>query len=211
MARKLLKAWLRLFILYESCVMKNLTAATFCAGVLYFSGVLLAQTVSQAPSYPAADVGAFHGDQKTLTSAIRTIQQSTGGKVVEIRFADGPPSFHAAVAHGGNVQFVLLDQSSGKVAPVSSRPDWALKWQQKTAVKLAKSATVSLSQAIATAEGFKHAPAIAAGIARSASDPTSEVHAYNVLLVDGGSVKRIAVDSSTGQIIQDPGALESWP
>jgi uncharacterized membrane protein YkoI len=193
--------------------MRYLTAAGLCVGVLCLPGVMLGQTVSQAPNYPAADVGAFHGDQKALTGAIRKIQQSTGGKVVEVRFAgnEGAPGFLAAVAKGKNVEFVHFDQASGKVVPTGSRPDWALKWQQRTDVKLAEHAPITLSKAIATAEQSKNAPAIAAGIARSASDPMSSVHAYNVLLDDGGSLRRVAVDSSSGQIIADPGALEGWP
>jgi uncharacterized membrane protein YkoI len=200
-----------LSILYESSVMKNLTATGLCIGVLCLPCAVLAQTVSQAPNYPAADIGAFHGNQKTLTSAIQKIQQSTGGKVVEIRFAgdETPRGFLAAVAKDGKVQFVLLDQSSGKVIPTQSRPDWTLKWQQKTDVQLAEHASVPLPQAVTTAEKSTNAPAIAAGIARSAS--MSSVHAYNILLADAGSVKRVAVDSSTGQVIADPAQLEAWP
>ena len=86
-----------------------------------------------------------------------------------------------------------------------------LKWQQKIDVQLASKANVSLSQAVHTAESQIGAAALAAGIARSASNPNSDVHAYNVLLDDNGSIKRIAVDSSTGEIISDPGQLDSWP
>jgi uncharacterized membrane protein YkoI len=193
--------------------MKNLTATGLCIGVLCLPCVTLAQTVSQAPNYPSADIGAFHGNQKALTGAIRKIQQTTGGKVVEIRFAgnEGPPGFIAAVAKGGNVQFVHLDQSSGKVTPTKSRPDWTMKWQQRTDVQLAEHASIPLPQAVTTAEKSKNAPAIAAGIARSASSSVGSVHAYNILLADAGSVKRVAVDSSTGQIIEDPAQLEAWP
>jgi uncharacterized membrane protein YkoI len=193
--------------------MKNLTATSLCVSALCLSCVVLAQTVSQSLNYPSADAAAFHGNQKTLTTAIQTIQQSTGGKVVEIRFAvhNGTPGFHTAVEKGGQVQFAFLDQSSGTVAAGKTQPDWMLKWQQRTDAKLAESAPISLSQAIATAEMSKSAPAIAAGMARSASSAGSNVHAYNVLLDQGGSIKRVAVDSSTGEIIADPGALETWP
>jgi uncharacterized membrane protein YkoI len=197
----------------QSCVMKNLTATGLCIGVLWLPCVILAQTVSQAPSYPAADIAAFHGNQKTLPSAIQKVQQTTGGKVIEIRFAvsNGAPGFHAVIAKGGQVQFAFLDHSSKKVVAVNTGPDWALKWQQRTDLQLAESARIPLSQAITTAETSKSAPAVAAGIARSASNPTSSVHAYNVLVKDGESVKRVAVDSLTGEIINDPQALESWP
>jgi uncharacterized membrane protein YkoI len=193
--------------------MKHLAAAGLCIAVLSLPYVILARTVSQAPNYPAADIAAFHGNRKTLRSAIQKIQQTTGGKVVEIRFAvyDGSPGYHAVVAIGGQVQLAFLDHSSKKVVVVNTGPDWALKWQQSTDVQLAESARKSLSQAITAAEISEIAPAIAAGVARSASSPTRNVHAYNVLVDDGGSVKRVAVDSSTGEIINDPEALETWP
>jgi uncharacterized membrane protein YkoI len=193
--------------------MKNLTPASLCIGVLCLPCVILAQTVSQVPNYPAADIAAFHGNQQTLTSAIQKVQQTMGGKVVEIRFSvsDGAPGYHTVVAKGGQVQLAFLDHSSKKVVTVNTHPDWALKWQQRTDVQLAESARISLSQAITAAQMSKSAPAIAAGIARSASNPTSDIHAYNVLLDDGGSVKRVAVDSSTGEIIEDPASLEAWP
>jgi uncharacterized membrane protein YkoI len=193
--------------------MKNLTATGLCIGLLCLPVVVLSLTVSQSLNYPSTDVAAFHGNQKTLTHAIKKIEQSTGGKVIEIRFAvdHGTPGFHSVVAKGGEVEFAFLKQSSGKVVPINTHPDWMLKWQQRTDVQLAESAPKSLSQAIQAAEKSKSAPALAAGMARSASSPTSDVHAYNVLLDYKGSVKRVAVDSSTGEIIEDPQALETWP
>jgi hypothetical protein len=68
---------------------------------------------------------------------------------------------------------------------------------------------VPLSQAIQTAEAAQGAPAIAAGMARSATQ--SDVHAYNIMLDDKGSLKRMAIDSSTGQIIADLSGFEQWP
>jgi uncharacterized membrane protein YkoI len=194
--------------------MKNLIMTALCVGMLH-PWAAMAQAVSQSPSihYAAADISAFHGNQNTLTNAIRDIQQSTGGKVVEIRFAahDPPPGFHTVVAKTGEVEFARLDQTSRKVTPIETRPDWMLKWEQKTDLQLVKNAAVSLSQAIQTAEASKKAPAIAAGIARSASDPGSAVHAYNILIDSSGSISRVAVDSATGEIISNPQALEDWP
>ena len=54
-------------------------------------------------------------------------------------------------------------------------------------------------------------PAIAAGIARSAANPDTSVHAWNVLIDNNGVAKRVAVDDATGQIIGDPQALAGWP
>lgn len=195
--------------------MKNLMATSLSIGLLCLSCVAVAQEVSQSPSthYAAADVAAFHGNQDTLTTAIHDIQQSTGGTVLEIRFAqhNAKPGFHTVVAKSGQVEFGRFDQASNSVKPIETRPDWMLKWEQRTDVRIAKNAAVSLTQAIQTAEASANAPAIAAGIARSASDPSSDVHAYNILIDSNGSTRRVAVDSATGAIISDPGALEGWP
>jgi hypothetical protein len=77
-------------------------------------------------------------------------------------------------------------------------------------VHFAEGASVSLSAAVLTAERSKNAPAVAAGIARSASNPTSEVQAYNVMLDMDGSARRVAVDDSSGEVISDPSALTDF-
>jgi len=187
-----------------------------CAGVLTLccASAPHSQAVSQSARFSAQDAAAFQGDQNSLTNAIRDIQHSTGGTVVEIRFAqqNAKPGFHSVVAQNGQVQFARLEPPSKTLTQVTSRPDWMLKWEQKTDVSLATNAKVTLSQAILTAEAQNQgAPAVAAGIARSASDPNTKIHAYNVLLDDHGSTKRVAVDSSNGEIISDPGGLEDWP
>jgi uncharacterized membrane protein YkoI len=164
-------------------------------------------------NYPQSDLYAFHGNNDSLTGAIDAVQQSTGGKVVEIRFAqqNGKPGYHTVVAQNGQVQFGRIEPPSKNVTELTTRPDWMLKWGQKTDVQLATKAKVSLSQAVHTAESQIGAPALAAGMARSASDPNSDVHAYNVLLDNNGSIERVAVDSATGEMISDPGQLGSWP
>ena len=48
-------------------------------------------------------------------------------------------------------------------------------------------------------------------IAVSASNPGSDVHAYNILLLNDGNTQRVAVDSETGAVIADPAALRGWP
>ena len=71
-----------------------------------------------------------------------------------------------------------------------------------------KAATVSLSNAIRTAEQSNNgAPAAAAGIARSASNPDSDVHAYTVLLDDAGRVQSVSSTCLRGEVIADPSAL----
>ena len=91
----------------------------------------------------------------------------------------------------------------------ASAPDWMLKWNQRADLKWDRRTEAPLAEAIRTAEQADNAPAVAAGIATSASNPDSDVHAYNIILDTGGATKRVAVDASTGQIISDPSALSS--
>jgi uncharacterized membrane protein YkoI len=193
--------------------MNNRLAMGVLLALFQLSSLAMAQSqrIAEAMSYPKADLAAFHGNQTTLTHAIDEIQQTSGGKVIEIRFVDhnGKPGFHSVVARQDQVKFARLEPPSKQLIPISSTPDWMLKWQQKNEVHFAATAQVPLSQAIRTAENAQGAPAIAAGMARSAA--TSEVHAYNIMLDDRGSLKRLAVDSSTGEIISDLQGFEQWP
>ncbi len=188
--------------------------ALLLAGLLPLAGTAMAQSVSQV-SYPRIDVTGFQPSTTALVTAIGKVQQTTGGRVLEIRYAEvnGEAGFHAVVAKGDSVQFMHLEQKSGRLTPIDEHttPDWMLNWRNKADVHFAESAKVPLVQAIENAEQQdNNAPAIAAGIARSASNPTSEVHAYNVLLDMSGTERRLAVDDKTGQVIADPQALAAW-
>lgn len=194
--------------------MRNLIAVGIgiFVGLLQWSSTAIAQQrVAEAAAYPKSDLAAFHGNQTTLTNAIDKIQQSTGGKVLEIRFSapNGKAGFHTVVAQNKDVKFARFEPPATHLKQLHESPDWMLKWQQKTEVQLATAAPVPLSKAIQTAEAAQGAPAIAAGMARSAA--TSDVHAYNIMLDDKGSLKRMAVDSSTGEIIADLSGFEQWP
>jgi uncharacterized membrane protein YkoI len=179
------------------------------------ANITLAQQVSQ-PAFTNADISAFHGDDNTLVNAIALIEQSTGGKVIDVRFSNatnGTPGYNVVIVKAAQVQFFHFEGRSKHVVELdaSSKPVYMLDWSDKTDVHFALQAQVSLSTAIQTAEQSQSgAPAMAAGIARSASNPSSEVHAYNVLLNRGGSVKRVAIDSATGEVIADPSALSSF-
>jgi hypothetical protein len=107
-----------------------------------------------------------------------------------------------------------LDMQGGNELQLQavSAPAWMMKWTQRQDVKDVRKAAVPLDRAIVVAERANaDAPAVAAGIAPSASNPDSDVKAYNVLLDVSGRAKRVAVDSSTGQVIADPQALSGWP
>jgi len=182
-----------------------------CVCLLPLTNVVLAQSVAQ-PNSMKGDISAFHGNQNTLVNAIAAIEQSTGGKVLDIRFsnANGMPGYHAVIVKAGQVQFFHIEEVSKHIVELdaSSKPVWMLSWRGKADVRAAKQATVSLSNGIRTAEQSQNgAPAMAGGIARSASNPESDVHAYTVLLNVGGSVQSVSVDSSSGQVISDPSTL----
>ena len=195
--------------------MSNKIRVVLFAGLLPLAGVAWAQGVAQ-PGYFKGDIAAFHGTPDTLGHIITKIEAATAGRVIEIRFAekDGMPGYQVAMAKGGEITFIRIDEQSGKVMQIGadSMPAWMLKWRGRTDVRFAPSAKVPLSQAILTAEQTdNNAPAIAAGIARSASNPQSEVHAYNVLIDSDGTTRRVSVDDSTGEVISDPGTLSDWP
>jgi uncharacterized membrane protein YkoI len=177
------------------------------------AGAAAAQSVTQPPR-PAADMKGVTGAPGSLAGMIGAIERTTGGRVIEIRLtnADAMPGFHAVVARGGRVIFVrIAGQADAVELDGSSVPDWMLHWRDRTDVKLAEEAKVSLADAIRTAEqNAEGAPAVAAGIAPTASNPTSDVQAYNVLVDRHGAVQRVAVDDETGDVIANPRAL-AWP
>jgi hypothetical protein len=186
------------------------TAALAVAGATAW-----AQPVAQS-SYMKADLSGFKGTNTTLINTIGKVEKTTGGRVLEIRYTNkgGTPGFHAVVAKGKEVVFLQVAVEGGKTVEVSSadKPDWMLKWPATTQLAAAISAKVPLVDAIKAAEqNGAGGPAVAAGIARSADNPTANVKAYNVLVLQGGDLTRVAVDDRTGQVIQDPSALSSWP
>jgi hypothetical protein len=85
-----------------------------------------------------------------------------------------------------------------------------LHWRAREDVELAEKAKVRLVDAVRTAEAAADgAPAVAAGIAASASNLENDVPAYNVVVLRGGRTHRIAVDDQTGDTIADPRAMDS--
>jgi uncharacterized membrane protein YkoI len=180
----------------------------------------MAQSVAQpdhlkASDYPNGTVGTFTGNGQSLIDAISKIEHASGGKVLEIRFSDmnGAPGFHAVIAKGNQINFLRIEALTGQLTEidVKSVPAWMLDWRQKADVHFAEHARVPLWKAIQTAEEASNGPAIAAGIARSASNPNSDVHAYNILVDQDGRVHRVSVDDSTDEVIADPQALAGWP
>ena len=186
-----------------------MAAPTLCAAAV--SG----HAVSQQP-YTNADLSSWMGSPGTLPSLIQQIESATGGRVVQISYADrhGKPGFRAAVVKNGGVSFVRFSSQNGDAVEMAapSAPDVNLKWKARADVGHALRATVPLPEAIRTAEDASYgAPAVAAGIASSASNTSSDVQAYNILIWRGGATHRIAVDIKTGQVIANPEALADQP
>jgi uncharacterized membrane protein YkoI len=192
--------------------MTSIIRAVACTAALCaFAVPAMSQGVGQQGFYKG-DVEGFHGDSKTLIKAIRGLQAADGARVVDIRFArvNGIAGYHVVLQKGGQVTFMHIDEQGGRVIALeaSSLPDWMLKWKNRTDLRLDRRAKVTLVQAIRTAEGANgNAPAIAAGMATSASNPTSAIHAYNVILDISGQAKRVAIDGSNGEIIANPATL----
>ena len=172
----------------------------------------LAKTYNVNSSLTIDDTG-FSGDPKILPDAVATIESLNGGRVAAIAFNNvaGTPGYGAIVLKGSEVRFWRLDKPTGKAVELTgaSVPTWMLNWKGQRRASAVKDSKVSLADAIRTAEAEQHgSPAVVAGIARSAANPTSDVHAYMVGIVRNGRLQRVAVDSQSGGPIGNPGALE---
>jgi uncharacterized membrane protein YkoI len=179
------------------------------------AGPALAQAVAQ-PAHSDDVWSKFAGGPDALPRAIRRIETDTGGQVLEIRFTDkdGNPGVAAAVLKNGQVSFLRASMDAGDVVTLTDAdvPVALMTWRGRRDVKLARRAQVSLAQAISSAEQARGGhPAVAAGLARSASDTTGDVHAYNILIVEDGRTHRVSIDDETGQVISNPSALSDWP
>jgi hypothetical protein len=194
--------------------MRARLATLATAAALAAAAAVHAQGVAMPP-HPDINTTGFSGDRNALPDAVSAIEAASGGRVVEIRYNNvaGAPGYDVVIAKGSNVAFQRFSKPGAGLVDFTdtTKPDWMLKWPARRDVSLVKKAKVSLADAIRSAEAVQpQAPAVAAGIARSASGPTTDVHAFNVAVLQGGKLRRVAIDSETGQVIDDPGALSPW-
>jgi uncharacterized membrane protein YkoI len=164
---------------------------------------------------PNLNLTGFNGDVHALPDAVTTIEKSSGGRVAEIRFdnIDGVPGYDVVLVQGDHVRFQRFSRPSDKVVEFTQTktPKWMLGWQSQRNASLVKGAKVPLADAIRTASArMGGAPAVAAGISHGASSPTTRIHAYNVAVLRNGRQERVAVNSDSGAIITNPGALPRW-
>jgi hypothetical protein len=193
--------------------MRAFLLALAAAGSLAAGAPTLAQTLTVNPNIQI-DVTGFSGDANTLPTAVSNIESLAGGRVAAIAFNNvaGTPGYGAILTQGPNVRFMRLDNPTGKAVEISqaSTPTWMLNWKTQKRAAAVEAARVPLADAIRTAEASQQgAPAVVAGIARSAANPNSDVHAYMVGLLRNGDLHPVAVDSKSGMVIANPSAL-TW-
>ena len=192
--------------------MRALLLALATVSSLAAAAPTLAQTL-RVNSNLSIDVAGFSGDPNILPDAVTNIESTSGGRVAAIAFNNvaGTPGYAVIVLKGSDVRFWRLDKPTGKPAELTdaSAPQWMLTWRNQRRAAVLTAAKVSLADAIRTAEASQEgAPAVVAGIARSAGKPTSNVHAYMVGILKDGRLIRVAVNTETGGRIVNPEALE---
>ena len=152
---------------------------------------------------PVVEMGA-------LAHAAGALEDSTGGKVLEIRLADetGVAAFEAAVSKGDAVVYLRIAAVSDDVTEikVSELPPWLLNYKLEAYMRSIEKAQVPLGDAIMKAEVHAAAPAIGAGLAKPLSGTTA-VLAYFVETINGGKRELLAVDARSGVFIANPDAL----
>jgi hypothetical protein len=153
--------------------------------------------------------------RSALADAVQALEDETGGKVLEIRFArdtDEEASFEAVVTADDELIYMraypLTD--TFKSLEIAELPPWMAGWTLTAYMKSIAKAEVPLTAAIVEAEEVEDAPAIAAGLARPLS-ATTAVLAYNIELIRDQRPVRVAIDAQTGRRIANPEALyERW-
>ena len=192
--------------------MRALLLALAAIGSLAAAAPSLAQTLKVNQDINI-DVTGFSGDPKILSDMVTKIESLNGGRVAAITFDNvaGAPGYTAIVLNGSDVRFWRLDNPTSDVVELigASIPSWMLNWKAQRRANAVKVAKVSLADAIRTAEASKKgAPAVVAGIARSAANPTSDVQAYMIGILKDGRLERVAVNSQSGRPIENPEALD---
>jgi hypothetical protein len=193
--------------------MRALLLALAMTSSLAAGAPTLAQTLTVNPNF-VIDVTGFSGDANTLANAVSTIESMNVGRVAAIAYNNvaGTPGYGVILTQGSDVTFKRLDMPTGKPVEISGAqvPTWMMSWRNQKRAAVVQAAKVSLADAIRTAEASQQgAPAVVAGIARSAANPNSDVHAYMVGLLKNGDLHPVAVDSKTGMVIANPSAL-TW-
>jgi hypothetical protein len=194
--------------------MRNLLLVLAAAGSLAATAPALAQSVAMRAN-PDVNLSGFSGDAQALPNAIAAIETATGGRVVEIRYNNvgGTSGYDFVLARGSEISLQRISQAGGAMTELSgsSAPAWMQGWAGRKDARLAGAAKVSLPDAIRTAEtAMGGAPAVAAGMAKTAADANTAVKYYNVAILKDGEERRVAVNSDDGAVIADFSVLAIW-
>ena len=191
-------------------VRKTLLGAALVAPAMLLAGTALAGPKLLEHGEALSAFGNLDTSVVSLPDAITKIEAETGGKVMDIRFADagGTPAYDATVVTPGHVGEALLNARTGDIEgfdhdQVSNQ---SYDFEHQRDLRSFAKATVPLSKAIETVEQVAGAHAVNAGLGTSLT-PDNDVLAYNVEIVRDGRVERVAVDATTDQVIADPSAL----
>ena len=154
--------------------------------------------------------------RSALAEAVQALEDETGGKVLEIRFArdedDEEASFEAVIAADDELVYMRAYSATGLLEAIETAelPPWMAGRKLTAYMKSIAKAEIPLTAAILRAEEDEDAPAIAAGLA-SPLNATTAVLAYNIELIRGDRPVRVAIDAQTGRRIANPEALyETW-
>jgi hypothetical protein len=191
--------------------MRALLLALATAGSLATGAPVFAQVLTVTPNVKI-DVAGFSGDANTLPTGVANIESLSGGRVAAVAYnkVAGTPGYVVVLIQGSNVRFMRIDTPTGKPIDISdaSVPPWMMNWRTQRRAAVVQAAKVSLADAIRTAEASQRgAPAVVAGIARSAAHADTNVHAYMVGILKNGALQRVAVDSETGLVIEASSAM----
>jgi hypothetical protein len=176
--------------------------------------LLKAVAITLAAGLVSLQTGAADIPGTALPKAVSALEDSTGGKVLEIRFVDekGRERFESVVAQPNEVIYLAVNPVTDDVTKIAVKelPTWMLNWKLTAYVRSIEQATVPLTKAVMEAEAQARAPAIGAGLAKPLTG-ANQVLAYNIELLTGGKRSRIAVDATNGARIANPDELyEPW-
>ena len=149
-------------------------------------------------------------ERGALAHAVTALEDSFGGKVLDIRLADekGAAAFEAALAKDDGVLYLRIAAISDDVTQIklSELPPWLLNYRIEAYTRSIEKAKVPLAEAILKAETRASAPAIGAGLAKPLSG-TNAVLAYYVEVIKGSKRDILALDAKDDAFIANPESL----
>ena len=188
---------------------KALTPALLSALLISAAPVLAAQPEmhvaaadQKIKAEPAnkADLKAFSQAKVSIADAIAAADKHSGkGKVIDVSFdaGNGKPVYNVKTYQNGSVWEGAVDARSGQVIGAGKTTQESLLDQEdKAELAGLQQATVTLAQAVDTAEKRVSGKAMSAGL-----EETKGQIVFEVMIVKNGSVQKIVIDPKTGQVL----------